>query len=369
MNLKHLTDDQLEDSLGILVRKERETLSAILHHLLEVNRRRLFSKYHCKSLHDYACKKYGYSEREAGLRITAMYLLKDVPQATRQIEEGSVSLTNLVQAQVHFRKEAKENIDRTAVEKLELITKLENCSKTEAQQVIADEAETLFRAGGVSVPLSRDENMPFRPSAQLKAKLRRLREVKTHASLEDLIEEMTDLALGAWDPLEKAKRAVARKAKKETMLGGPQQNETQTQIQKEMRTKNRVAQGLNKTQEKFSTPESKRCVEVHNGVAEKNDSRPSCGIERKSRCGQKRPRYIQMKVRHDLQLRDQAKCVNCGSRKNLEPDHVQDFARGGSNEIENLRLLCRSCNQRHAIESYGLKKMSSYLKSRAIAYH
>ncbi|MEK7357433.1 MAG: HNH endonuclease [Bdellovibrionota bacterium] len=38
------------------------------------------------------------------------------------------------------------------------------------------------------------------------------------------------------------------------------------------------------------------------------------------------------------------------------------FALGGSNDLENLRLVCRSCNQRSAIEVYGAKKMESYLK-------
>jgi len=86
-----------------------------------------------------------------------------VPQVATKIEERSISLTNLVKAQVHFRKEARENIKRTQEEKLELLTKLEHCSKVEAQQVIADSAETLFRVNGVQVPLSRNEEAPFRP--------------------------------------------------------------------------------------------------------------------------------------------------------------------------------------------------------------
>ena len=174
MNLSHLTDDELEQNLGAHVRSEREILTMILYHLLEVNRRRLYSKHKCESLHQYACKYYGYSENEAGLRITAMYLLRELPEVAKQIEERSISLTNLAKAQVHFRKEEKENIKRTPVEKLELLTKLENCSKFEAQQVIADAAETLFRASGVQVPLARNQETPFRPNARLKEKLKRL---------------------------------------------------------------------------------------------------------------------------------------------------------------------------------------------------
>jgi 5-methylcytosine-specific restriction endonuclease McrA len=60
-------------------------------------------------------------------------------------------------------------------------------------------------------------------------------------------------------------------------------------------------------------------------------------------------------------LRDGNKCQNCGSQHALEVDHIQPKALGGENTLENLRLLCRNCNQRKAIEAYGLIKMEKYL--------
>jgi len=38
-------------------------------------------------------------------------------------------------------------------------------------------------------------------------------------------------------------------------------------------------------------------------------------------------------------------CRNCGSREELQFDHVIPLARGGSNTAENIELLCRKCNQ------------------------
>lgn len=59
--------------------------------------------------------------------------------------------------------------------------------------------------------------------------------------------------------------------------------------------------------------------------------------------------------------RDEESCTNCGSTFALEKDHRRPKALGGSDRPENMRLLCRSCNQRAAIEVFGLEKMDPYL--------
>ena len=43
-------------------------------------------------------------------------------------------------------------------------------------------------------------------------------------------------------------------------------------------------------------------------------------------------------------LRDLSKCVLCGDDRNLQFDHILPVSRGGNNEPENLRILCRQCN-------------------------
>ncbi|HMV38581.1 MAG TPA: HNH endonuclease [Plasticicumulans sp.] len=40
------------------------------------------------------------------------------------------------------------------------------------------------------------------------------------------------------------------------------------------------------------------------------------------------------------------RCLCCGEQKPLTPDHVIPLSRGGSNGIENIQPLCRSCNSR-----------------------
>jgi len=44
--------------------------------------------------------------------------------------------------------------------------------------------------------------------------------------------------------------------------------------------------------------------------------------------------------------RDRGSCVRCGSRENLEYDHIIPVSKGGSNTVRNIELLCESCNRR-----------------------
>ena len=66
-------------------------------------------------------------------------------------------------------------------------------------------------------------------------------------------------------------------------------------------------------------------------------------------------------VYREVFLKAKGQCENCGSKHALEVDHIVPKAKGGSSEIANLRLLCRSCNQRAAIQEFGVDKMDKFL--------
>lgn len=42
--------------------------------------------------------------------------------------------------------------------------------------------------------------------------------------------------------------------------------------------------------------------------------------------------------------RDDGQCVKCDSKEELHFDHVIPFSKGGSDTVENLQILCRTCN-------------------------
>ena len=60
---------------------------------------------------------------------------------------------------------------------------------------------------------------------------------------------------------------------------------------------------------------------------------------------EKRSRHIPQKVRDKVWNRDGGKCVQCGSNKDLEFDHIVPHSEGGANTYRNVQLLCESCNR------------------------
>ena len=56
-------------------------------------------------------------------------------------------------------------------------------------------------------------------------------------------------------------------------------------------------------------------------------------------------RSIPKDVKNDVWNRDGGKCVECGSKENLEFDHIIPVAKGGANTYRNLQLLCEDCNR------------------------
>jgi len=60
-------------------------------------------------------------------------------------------------------------------------------------------------------------------------------------------------------------------------------------------------------------------------------------------------RYIPKSVRQRVLIRDSYRCVKCSSQKDLQFDHNVAVANGGSNEEDNVQLLCSVCNLRKGV--------------------
>lgn len=64
---------------------------------------------------------------------------------------------------------------------------------------------------------------------------------------------------------------------------------------------------------------------------------------------------IPKKIRDFIMKRDKFICVNCGSTKDLEIDHIRPITRGGTDKVSNLQTLCKSCNTSKGNSVFTLK--------------
>ena len=63
-------------------------------------------------------------------------------------------------------------------------------------------------------------------------------------------------------------------------------------------------------------------------------------------------RYISNYTKKIVFSRDSGICQCCGSYQNLEYDHISPFSCGGSSEVSNIQLLCRTCNRSKSNSCY-----------------
>lgn len=130
MNLKHLTDSTLLKDTKYLASRERELTVQILHHIKEIDRRKLYSDLKYSSLYEYCIRELNYSEASAQRRISGARMLKDLPEIEAKIESGEISLTNLELA----GKFMKDNDIKEPKKKKEILKQIENMSKKECDQ-------------------------------------------------------------------------------------------------------------------------------------------------------------------------------------------------------------------------------------------
>jgi hypothetical protein len=105
----------------------------------------------------------------------------------------------------------------------------------------------------------------------------------------------------------------------------------------------------------------------------------ACAKPRKAGCRSRAgSRHVSHDVKRAVWTRDRGQCTfvsqsgrRCEARRDLQFDHVKEFARGGEATVENIRLRCPGHNQHTAEQSYGAgfmkQKREEAAKARAAA--
>lgn len=258
--------------------KEKAATTVLLHHIKEVDRRKLYSDWKYSSLFDWCVKELGLCEGSAHLRITAARTLKDIPEIEEKIEQGILTLSSISQVNQFCRQNDIEDVK----EKKKILKQIENLSKNDTEK-------KLFEISGKE-----------KPSKETKKR------ISTNKSRVSLI--LSDETMEA---LEEVKALLGKNVNSDELI----------QL---------MAEALKEKIEK------KKFKQV---------SQPQAAKVAKGRA-------ISAAVKREVYARDK-KCVNCGSRHRLNFDHRRPYSFGGSNSVDNIRLLCFNCNQRAWMTSSG----------------
>jgi hypothetical protein len=339
--LKTITDQVLIQQTTGLVRRERELLTQVLEHLREIDRRRLFASLGYKSLFDFALKHLGYSEEAAYRRIQAMRMLQQLPEIEEKLEKGEVQLTHLSMAQRFFRKEAQAQNQPVSKElKLNLINKLAGTSVREAEKILIQESSCPQELRPETIKVVTPSHVEVRLNLtqdtldQVEVLKGWLAHKHPNLSMSELFAQLCGLGLKEWNPAKEPKRG------KKVPMHGAEANSVSAAQRKSIPS---------------GTPSAT--------VAQRRLIRPGAQLSpvAQKKTSQSNPGALPAATRRLVFQRAGHRCENCSSGLALQNDHIQPVACGGDADPKNLRLLCRSCNQRAAIDVFGVSKMETHL--------
>ncbi len=324
-HLKSLFDSDLLNQTRLLVAREREVTTELLWHLREVEHRRLYAEKGYSSLFDYVRRGLGYCEGSADRRISAMRLLKDLPEIEPALKTGELSLSNASALQ-HFLKGEEKDRGKTYshTAKKELVAKVTGKSRRDCDRLLAELAPEAPRPEHARPISATQTEIRFTAEETLLAKIEKLKALLSHRnpnpSYAELIEMLADMALKRLDPEQKPEAKEAQEPKEKT------------EGEKTL----------------AATP-----------PAEKSKA--------------KQTRHIPQKLRSAVWKRDQGQCtfinketgVRCDSKHLLQIHHLKDFSLGGKHTLDNLTLRCQCHNVHAAIQTYGSSLINLYLRDRA----
>jgi hypothetical protein len=298
MSLNNKTDAQILSELRVWVGKEREAVTHVLYYLREVEERKLYLL-EASSLNDFCMKVLKYSRHEAQARIDAMRLLKVVPEIDADLDSGKLSLTVAAQTMSSFRREDLRR--KTTGEK--------PLSEEERKTVLADLMSSSTREA------DRKLATHFPDQSQLE---------RTKPVTKDLTRIEFNADQGAMKKFERLQAYYYHQT------GGSWEKLFEILADHEIEKLDAPSR---------RSPGSKSTRYVHKQIHQEVWSNWKLGCDHKLENGER-----------------------CGSRQNLETDHILEFSKGGTSTKENLRLLCGAHNR---YRSDRLQKLRREFMARA----
>lgn len=302
MNLKVLSQSELDQRMKSLAQKEREILHEVLEAIKEIDTRRSYLEFGFGSLFEYLVQGIGYSDGSAQRRIDAARLLREVPQMAAKIQSGEIKLSQISLVQKAVREVSKnQSIKVSVAQKMEIMENI--CHKSHVQTQL--EVAAFFDLPVVESSCQRvqaDESVrvEFTLSKEAFAKIQQAQELLSHAvptqNLAVFLEYLSDKVI----------------------------------------------------KQKIGTKSSKAVVNSRKSTA-------NVAVNSSLSVATKRELFQQQAC---CQWRDPKTGRACQNKWMLQVDHKRSRWASGSHDIQNLRLLCANHNKLKYRQEAGIRYLS-----------
>lgn len=338
MDFSKVSNDVLLSSAQRWVRNERKSTHVLLWHFNEMESRRLYAEMKYPSMFECLVKFFGYDEKGAYQRVHASRLLRQIPELSEKIENGSLHLTQMALVRKCINQEKKEGRTVSLEQTKKVFEQIENQTGKETQKILAVEFNQPIQMHEVVKP-QRDNSSRLELTLSEESMQKAVR-VKSHLSYALPGGNYSDLFVHL---LDKELKRICGKEKVNSTAEGAKTPTRNNEVGSEQIEEN----SLQKTGDKLSKGKitSNQLVRNEKSVG-----------KLMRRFGLKRKReYIPVKVRRACFSRAGFRCefvdangarCDCGAFLNL--DHVIPLSLGGTNRLDNLRVLCQAHNLREA---------------------
>jgi 5-methylcytosine-specific restriction endonuclease McrA len=390
-----LSNRELIQRIDSLTTKERRITLEILDHLIEMERRTLHVELGYRSMFDYCTRRLRYSASAANRRIRTARCMRDFRSVRRSLKSGALNLTTVSMiASVVTR----ENED-------EIVAAVSGKTEREVDAVLAHyrparPIRESIRA--VGVPVGREDNghnpLPILSVCDDHSVLSlcgqhsvsHVRSSATGATKRSIdrgrssagggADTSKDNSSGKWQVSDRrtggkkstasVNRSAAAGATQNTTAAGVRFKLTLGLSEDMMKKIERVKVLLSGKYGGGLTLET-MLSELLDSYIDKHA--PEAKAKRRHRRIQTQKaatspdavgkRAIPAAMRHAVFARDGGQCayvgpdgIRCGSRWDVEMDHIMPFGKGGDHSVSNLRPLCRAHNALESRKTYGARR-------------
>ncbi len=364
INIRKLSSTELLLHTKRLALDERRIGIEVLHHLREIERRRIYADIGYASLFDYVVKELEFTESSAYHRISAMRAMRDLPELEEALQTGKLSVSTVSQVQSFLRAEAVHKKKTFSKEdKASLFRSMEGKSTREVQKELVD------RSPVSALPKQREKQMTEEWTElrvclkqETLQKLKRLQDLvgrrfKEPSSYAELIDLLAELGLKKFDPLMKMAPEKKEPQSKSNVRGELESPEEGREMDAAVKDRSNAGEDMRSSEASHA----------------RYRSRTDCttrvlSTPRVLSTSKVNSRYISSSARAQVWKEARGRCtyrnpktgIRCGTTRWLEIEHLTPHALGGTNSPDNLTLLCKAHNWVRAKQAFGRGKIEKY---------